>query len=113
MEAEVFLTGIWKNYDELEESLSMPELLATLEASRTAKWKDYKFQAAMQGVSLPDGPGDNEARTFEEIQRDAMIRANGGEVTGGKTEITQLSGIVAEHEGFGINIEEGVVHNTY
>ena len=54
MEAEVFLLGHWKDYDELEETLSMPELLATLEAQRKVKYRDYKFQAAMQGVTLPD-----------------------------------------------------------
>jgi hypothetical protein len=111
MEAEVFLQGIWKNYDELEESLSMPELLATLEAMREAKWKDYKFQAAMQGVSLPDSPASNETRTFEEIKRDAMIRAQGGDPT--HNDIVNLTGQVAVAEGFGVNIEEGVVHNTY
>ena len=30
LEAEVFLLGIWKDYQELETSLSMPELMATL-----------------------------------------------------------------------------------
>lgn len=110
MEAEVFLTGIWKNYDELEESLSMPELLATLEASRDAKWKDYRFHAAMQGVSLPDSPASNEGRTFEEIKRDAMIRAQGGDPS--TKDITNLTGMVAQTEGFGINMEEGVVYET-
>jgi hypothetical protein len=111
MEAEVFLTGIWKNYEQLEESLSMPELLATLEAKREAKWKDYKFQAAMQGVSLPDDPTSNEGRTFDEIKRDALIRAQGGDPS--LNDITNLNGAVASNEGFGINMEEGVVYNTY
>ena len=31
LEAEVFLLGIWKDYEDLETSLSMPELSATLE----------------------------------------------------------------------------------
>ena len=34
LESEVFLLGIWKDYQELEKSLSMPELIATLEVSR-------------------------------------------------------------------------------
>lgn len=111
MEAEVFLTGIWKNYDELEESLSMPELLATLEAIREAKWKDYRFQAAMQGVSLPDDSSKDEGRSFEQIKREATIRAQGGDPSA--DDITNLTGTLAQEEGFGINIEEGVVHNTY
>ena len=34
LESEVFLLGIWKDYNELELSLSMPELLATLSSKR-------------------------------------------------------------------------------
>ena len=34
LEAEVFLLGIWKDYEELETSLSMPELLATISSKR-------------------------------------------------------------------------------
>lgn len=54
MEAKVFLLGIFKNYDELEENLSMPELLATLEAHEKEKFKDRQFVAATQGVDLDD-----------------------------------------------------------
>lgn len=106
MEAEIFLTGIWKNYDELEESLSLPELLISLEGMRKAKWKDYRFQASMQGVSLPLDPTADEARSFEDIKRDAMIRAQGGDPTTG--DVVNLSGAVAEQHGFGIGIEGGL-----
>ena len=34
LESETFLLGIWKDYEELETSLSMPEMLATLEIKR-------------------------------------------------------------------------------
>lgn len=110
MEAEVFLSGVWKNYDELEESLSLPELLATLEATRKMKWKDYRFQASMQGVSLPLDPTADEGRTFEEIKRDAMIRAQGGDPS--TNDVTNLTGAVAEAEGFGINVMGGLTYGT-
>lgn len=110
MEAEVFLTGIWKNYEELEESLSMPELLATLEAIRDSKWKDYKFQAAMQGVSLPEKPGDDQELTFEDIKRRAEIKAMGGDPD--SNDVKYLSGSLAEKEGFGVNIEGGLAYST-
>lgn len=35
LESEVFLLGIWKDYDELETSLSMSELTATLTAKES------------------------------------------------------------------------------
>lgn len=54
MEAKVFLLGIFKNYDELEDNLSMPELLATLEAYEKDKFRDRQFMAAMKGVELDD-----------------------------------------------------------
>lgn len=110
MEAEVFLSGVWKNYEELEETLSLPELLMTLEAMRKVKWKDYRFQASMQGVSLPQDPTANEGRTFDEIKRDAMIRAQGGDPT--TNDVVNLHGAVAEQEGFGILMEGGLNYET-
>jgi hypothetical protein len=107
MEAEAFLLGHWKNYQDLEEDLSMPELLATLEASRKVKWKDYRFQAAMQGITIPEEPGEEGPRTFEQIRRDAAIRAQGGD----PDDILGLSGNVAHEEGFGIGIEGGLNYN--
>jgi len=52
LESEVFLLGIWKDYQELEKSMSMPELLATLEVSRELDYSEKKFMAAIQGVDL-------------------------------------------------------------
>lgn len=67
MEAKVFLLGIFKNYDDLEENLSMPELIATLEAHEKEKFKDRQFMAAMQGVELND-PFDD-APSLEDIKK--------------------------------------------
>lgn len=109
MEAEVFLLGHWKDYDELENSLSMPELLSTLEAQRKVKWRDYKFQAAMQGVSLPDAENDKEL-SFEELQRRATIKAQGGDPDA--NDVADLHGAVAEQAGFGVNMEGGLSYST-
>ena len=85
----------------------MPELLATLEASRKAKWKDYKFQAAMQGISMSDEPGEEGPRSFDQIRREAAIRAQGGD----PNDVLGLTGQVAHEEGFGIGIEGGLNYN--
>jgi hypothetical protein len=43
LEAEAFLLGIWKDYEELERSLSLPELMSTLNAKRDADYNE-KFK---------------------------------------------------------------------
>lgn len=52
LESEAFLLGIWKDYNELESSISMPELMAILEAKREMDYEEKKFLAAIQGVDL-------------------------------------------------------------
>ena len=52
LESEAFLLGIWKDYRELELSISMPELLAILESKREMDYEEKKFLAAIQGVDI-------------------------------------------------------------
>jgi len=52
LESEAFLLGIWKDYEELEVSLSMPELMAILQSKREVEYEEKKFLAAIQGVDL-------------------------------------------------------------
>lgn len=59
----MFLLGIWKNYDELEESLSIDELLFTLNADRKSKREKQRFLAAIQGIDL----SDEEPRDISEL----------------------------------------------
>ncbi len=75
MEAKVFLLGIFKNYDELEDNLSMPELLATIEAHEKEKFKDRQFIAATQGVELDD-PFDN-APSLDDIKKRVAAKSTG------------------------------------
>lgn len=86
----------------------MPELLATLSASRRVKFRDYKFHAAMQGVELPDEDSEK-APTFEELQRQATIRAQGGDPD--LNDILSLTGSYANSEGMGLNIEGGLSYS--
>lgn len=46
--------GIWKNYEELEDNLSVDELLSTLNSQRKLEMERQKFLAAIQGISLDD-----------------------------------------------------------
>lgn len=61
MESEAFLTGHWKNFDELESNLSIEELNAVVDAIRKKDYEEKKFLAALQGVDLEEqsrGPED-------------------------------------------------------
>lgn len=54
----------------------MPELLATLEASRKVAESTHKIMAAVQGVEWPDSPSAS-GSSFEDIERRAALRARG------------------------------------
>jgi len=82
----VFLLGHWKNYDELEESLSFDELLITVNAIRDKDARDKKFMAMLQGIDL-----DEETSKAEENKQD----------------IKTLSGTAAAQAGFGIGFGLG------
>ena len=78
MESEVFLLGHWKNFDELESSLSLEELVVIVEALRKKDNDDKRFTAAVNGVDLEEDEPAND--------------------------ITELnSRNVASSEGFGVN----------
>lgn len=79
----MFLLGHWKNYDELEDSLSIEELLATIKAIRGKDERDKKFSAAIQGIDLDEAAAPD---------------------------ITTLRGSQAQKTGFGIGA--GVAHEV-
>jgi hypothetical protein len=79
----VFLLGNWKNYDELEEQLSIDELLATLNAQRKRWQEEQKFFAMIQGIDISE----------PEI-----------------TDITKLTGARAAEAGFGVGL--GLGHSS-
>jgi hypothetical protein len=75
------LLGHWKDYNELEESLSMPELSATLKSMYKVENRKNKFMAAMQGhefdMDSTDSDPDAKPSTFLEIQARAMAKMTG------------------------------------
>jgi hypothetical protein len=98
LEAEVFLLGMWKDYEELEASISMPELTATLEARRELDYQEKKFMAAMQGVDLDKQSGKQNA--WEEMK----ARVFSGGKTGDANDVVALQGVNAQKAGFGIGM---------
>jgi hypothetical protein len=98
LESELFLLGIWKDYEELEESLSMSELTATLTAKREIDYADKKFQASIQGIDLDKNTGKSNA--WEDMK--ARVFSGGGAKDA--NDVLSLQGVNAQKAGFGIGM---------
>jgi hypothetical protein len=101
LESEVFLLGIWKDYQELEESLSITELLATLSSKRELDYEEKKFLAAIQGVDLDKNSNNKKGQQEWE---DMKARVFSGGKTKDGNDILALQGPNAEKAGFGIGM---------
>lgn len=98
LESEVFLLGIWKDYEELESSMSMSELTATLTAKRELDYSDKKFHASIQGIDLDKNTGKSNA--WEEMK----ARVFSGGKTNDPNDILSMQGANAQKAGFGIGM---------
>lgn len=103
LESELFLLGIWKNYDELESSISMPEMMAILESRRELDYNEKKFLAAMQGVDLDETSGKKEEDPWEAMKARVAAQVS-GIGNGDPNDITSLQGQKAQQYGFGIGM---------
>lgn len=88
--------GHWRNVEDLELCLSLPELEAILRASRKREERQNKFLAALQGIDLDQHNQTDAQEAFDRVQRRVQSKLSGA------TE-AQL-----EHNdfGFGFDIEE-------
>jgi hypothetical protein len=101
LEAEVFLLGIWRDYEDLETSLSMPELTSTLEQKREQDYNEKKFLAAIQGVDL-DKNSDSQ-NEWEQMK----ARVFSGGKTSDANDISTFRGAKASKAGFGLGMGLG------
>lgn len=99
LESEVFLLGIWKDYNELESSLSLSELMAILGSKRELDYQEKKFFAAIQGVDL-EGESDRGQQEWENLKARVFSRG----ATNDSNDVLALQGINAEKAGFGIGM---------
>ncbi len=101
LEAEIFLLGIWKDYQELEENLSMPELMATLSSIRELDHQEKKFLAAIQGIDLDaESGGSRGQKEWEDMKARVFSRG----ATGDSNDVLALQGQNARKAGFGIGM---------
>lgn len=98
IEAEAFLLGIWKDYEELEVSMSLPEITATLNAKREVDYQEKKFLAAIQGVDIEKQSGEQDA--WEKMKAKVF---SGGQTTDAN-DIVAFQGATASKAGFGIGM---------
>ena len=101
LEAEVFILGIWKDYKDLEESLSMPELMVTLSSKRELDYQEKKFLAAIQGVDLE---GANNPERGQKEWEDMKARVFSRGATSDSNDVLALQGQNAKKAGFGIGM---------
>ena len=99
LESEIFLLGIWKDYGELEESLSISEVMAIIESKRELDYQEKKFSAAIQGVDL-DGEKDRGQKEWEDMK----ARVFSGGKTSNSNDVLALQGQNAKKAGFGIGM---------
>ncbi len=81
----------------MEDSISMPELIAILEAKNNQDYDNRKFMAALQGVDLESSSSENK---WEEIKARAFSKG----ATSDPNDILALQGKAAERAGFGIGM---------
>jgi hypothetical protein len=101
LEAEIFLLGIWKDYQELEENLSMPELMATLSSIRELDHQEKKFLAAIQGIDIDSEAGESRGQSEWESMK---ARVFSGGATNDGNDVLSLQGPKAKKLGFGIGM---------
>jgi hypothetical protein len=102
VESEVFLLGIWKDYQELEKSLSMPEIMATLSTRRELDYEEKKFLAAIQGVDLDENNNNNEEVKGQQEWENMKARVFSRGAATDANDVLALQGVNAKKAGFGI-----------
>lgn len=98
LESEAFLLGIWKDYNDLESSISMPELMAILNSKREMEYEEKKFLAAIQGVDIE--------KNKKKKEDDAWVKLKNKVFNEGRddNDILTFKGSKAARAGFGIGM---------
>ena len=105
LESEVFLLGIWKNFDELESSISIEELMQVLSITRELDYEEKKFLAALQGVDLDANSETPDGKVRGQQEWENMkARVFSGGATNDSNDVLALQGQNAKKAGFGIGM---------
>lgn len=99
LETEAFLLGIWKNFDELESSISIQELISIISRNRELDYEEKKFLAAIQGVDLEEN-SERGQKEWEDLKARVFSRGQ----TSDSNDVLSLQGVNAKKAGFGIGL---------
>jgi len=104
LESEVFLLGIWKDFEELEKSISMPELISILNIKRDLDYEEKRFFAGIQGVDLDK---QNGGKGGQDLWEEKKAKFFSGGATSDPNDIVSYQGPNAAKAGFGIDMGLG------
>jgi hypothetical protein len=103
LEGEALLLGIWKNIEDLENSLNLEELELIVKTARDKEHRHWKFMASLKGIDI-DENSDDEPETGEEalerLKRKAALRIAGYSEEQIDTKVNQM-----EIADFGLEVE--------
>lgn len=103
LESEVFVLGIWKNFEDLETALSLEELMKILETIRDLDYQEKKFSAALKGIDLDEQTGKNDAEVKGQQEWENLkARVYSRGATTDANDILSMQGQNAASAGFGI-----------
>lgn len=88
----MFLLGNWKNFEHLEESLSLPEIKIILETHQEVRRQDQVFQAGLKGIDLEEAAYKAK---MKEIKERAQNKIHGAQDWEGMS-LSQLGMFVEE-----------------
>jgi hypothetical protein len=94
MEAEAMLVGPWKNFEELEESISVDELSLIVKAAHERETRHHRVMAALKGIKWDEGGSEQDHKTaFEraQLKADAIIAGISEEEMEEKKEVETLT----------------------
>lgn len=77
LESELMLLGIWRNIQDLESNLSIPEMEAILGATREREYRQQKFAAALKGIDLDEQQDEDVRERMERVEARAGARLRG------------------------------------
>lgn len=72
--------GAWKNYDEMEENISMPEILITLDAVRKREHRAASVAFAAVGVDIDGESESDQPKTAQDVYNETMNEIYGYDV---------------------------------
>lgn len=71
------LSGMFKTFEELEESLTVEELHKMIEAIHEKEFRGWKFQAGLKGIDLDAEVRKEKGSSFDKIKERAQARLAG------------------------------------